>query len=149
MFPLAGHSIQWIWTGFGVRPHNLRMVMRGLFLHRNHAIVTPKHCGQLLNVLHKGKGSSYQPRPTRGRRCSGWACVQKQQLWCLKWQGTNLWAVGCVSYSRGGTATGRLEAGQLNTVWVYYCCRLSGVAPANSIGLTQQYYLYVRTLVVQ
>jgi len=20
MFPLAGHSIQWIWTGFGVRP---------------------------------------------------------------------------------------------------------------------------------
>jgi len=51
-----------------------------------------------------------------GRRCCGWACVQRQQLWCLKRQGTSLRAVGCVSCH--GTATVRLEAGQLNSVLV-------------------------------
>ena len=62
----------------------------------------------------------------------GWACMQ---LWCLKRQSRRLRAVGCMSYSRGGTATGRLEAGQLNTLRVCCCCRLAGVTPANSIGL--------------
>ena len=32
-----------------------------------------------------------------------------------------------------GTATRRLAAGQLNTVWVCCCCRFAGVTPANSI----------------
>jgi len=28
MFPMAGHNVQWIWTGFGVQPpYDLRMVM--------------------------------------------------------------------------------------------------------------------------
>ena len=57
------------------------------------------------------------------------------QLWCLKRQGRRLRAVGCMSYSRGGTVTGRLEAGQLNMLRVCCCCRLAGVTPANSIGL--------------
>jgi len=61
MFPMAGHSVQWIWTGFGVRPpYNLRMVTRGLFLQRNRA--TPEHRGeQFSNVWRKGSSSSYQP----------------------------------------------------------------------------------------
>jgi len=45
-------------------------------------------------------------------RCYGWACMQQQQLWCLGQQDTHRQAVGCMSYSRGGTATGQLEAGR-------------------------------------
>jgi len=42
MFPMAGHSVQRIWTGFGVRPpYNLRIVTTGLVLPRNRA--TPEH----------------------------------------------------------------------------------------------------------
>ena len=44
MFPMAGHSVQRIWTGFGVRPpYNLRIVTTGLVLPRNRA--TPEHRG--------------------------------------------------------------------------------------------------------
>jgi len=71
---MAGHSIQRIWTGFGVRPpYDLRMVMRELFLQRNRA--TPEHRGlQFSNASRKGKGStsssSYQPRPRNVRPAS-------------------------------------------------------------------------------
>ena len=56
------------------------------------------------------------PNPVIGGLCPRlrrlwWTCTQRQQLWCLKRRGTSLRAVRCVSCSRGGTATGRLEAG--------------------------------------
>ena len=38
MFHMAGHSVQRMWTGFGVRsPYNLRMVMVMVIWNRNHA----------------------------------------------------------------------------------------------------------------
>ena len=49
------------------------------------------------------------------------AVVSRQQLWCqdnscgVKRQGLRVRAVGCASYSRGGTVTGRLEAGGRST----------------------------------
>ena len=66
MFPMAGHSVQQIWTGFGMRhPYNLRMVKRGLFLQRNRA--TPECRGQFSNASRRGSSSSYQPRPCNVR----------------------------------------------------------------------------------
>ena len=90
MFPMAGHSVLRIWTGLGVLPpYNPRMVTRELFLQRNRA--TPEHRGQCSNASRRGSSSSsYQPRPACGRRCCGWACVQRQQLWCLRRHDTSL-----------------------------------------------------------
>ena len=89
MFPMAGHSVLRIWTGLGVLPpYNPRMVTRELYLQRNRA--TSEHRGQCSNASRRGSSSSYQPRPACGRRSCGWACVQRQQLWCLRRQGTSL-----------------------------------------------------------
>ena len=107
MFPVAGHSIQRIWTGFGLLPPcNLGMVVRGLFLQRSRA--TPEHRGKFSNASPKCKGSSHA---TCSRPPLLWMGVRA--LWRLKRQGTSLRAVGCASYSRSGTVTGRLEAGLL------------------------------------
>jgi len=107
MFPMAGHSVLRIWTGLGVLPpYNPRMVTRELFLQRNRA--TPEHRGQFSNASRRGSSSSYQPRPACGRRCCGWACVQRQQLWCLRRHGTSLLAVlGCSGFSASSRLGGR------------------------------------------
>ena len=118
MFPMAGHSVQRIWTGFGMQPpYNLRMVMRGLFLQRN--CVTPKHHGKFLNASHKGKGSSSdQPRPCRVQPLLLWVGVHvgvDPSIPRCRHSGDNSCgdsndkSVGCVSCH--GKGTGRLEAG--------------------------------------
>jgi len=93
---------------FGVRPDNVRMVMRRLVMQRNRA--TRVHRGQFSNASRRGSSSSsYQPRLTCG--------------WPLLWMGvraattavvsqtTRHESAGCGMVSCHGTATGRLELG--------------------------------------
>jgi len=72
IFPMDGHSFQWIWTRFGMQPpYKHLIVMRRLFLQRNRMM--PKHHGKILNASCRGSSSSsYQPRPAAavdGRAC--------------------------------------------------------------------------------
>ena len=91
----------------------LQMVTMGFFLQRNRA--TPEHQGQFLNASRRRNSSSYQPRPACGQLAAAVderACRHSSDNNCgVKRQGLRVRAVGCASYSRGGTATGRLEAG--------------------------------------
>ena len=153
------HSVQRIWTGFGVRPpYDLRMVMRGLFLQRNRA--TPEHRGlQFSNASRKDKGSSSSSssigHATCGRPPLLWMSVRGGVnpgiSRCNKHGGddravvsqttTRHASVGCgmrVVPPHGDRSTGGWP---INTVWVCCCCcRLAGVAPANSMGLTSRVF---------
>ena len=155
---MASHSVQRIWMGFGMRPpYNQQMVIGGRFCRETAR--RPRTVGSF-RMRHVEAAAAAISRP----------CNVLLPL---------LRAVGCTSYSRGETATGRLEAGQLcNSTWCVCllaqelhiaccrictyasfqlshcqthccsCCRFAGLAPANNIGLTQQYFLYTSALVI-
>ena len=108
---MASHSVQRIWMGFGMRPpYNQQMVIGGRFCRETAR--RPRNVG------------SFRMRHVEAAAAAAAISRLCNVLLPL------LRAVGCASYSRGETATGRLEAGQLcNSTW---CVCLLARRPGNS-----------------
>jgi len=113
MFPMDGHSFRQIWTRFGVwPPYNLRMVTRGLCLRETVRCQSTTGSFQMSHVEASAAAAISLGQCAARRHC-GWACMQQQQLWCLRRQGT----------SRGQLNTVCVSAGTLAQLYIA-CCRI-------------------------